>query len=277
MIPVVVEYVAPAECASVEAFQALLTAQVGSTPRTERTWRFAVSITHADDAYIGRVKTEAGERELHAQTCDEVAAALSLVIAMATPPDPPAPPTPPPPPMRIVPLASFPVERERVARQPRNSSTAFRFALGAQDWTNGSSLYAIGPSLTASVEPRWGWYRMMFELDAGAQVMPLSSYAITWTMIDFESCPIDLALGESNLSLLACNSLAVGIAGNPSNAPDPQPGALFFGGDARLRWQSPWTFFAEAHAGALISTQSGPWAASNGWWMNLGAQVGITL
>lgn len=286
--PVIVEYVAPDECASTEAFHALLTAQIARTPNPERTWRFSVRVVHADDAYIGRVTTETGTRELHARTCDEVVSALALVIAMATPPEvpatlpppPPEPPPPPPPPI-LAPIATprprfamVHVERDRVEPK-RDSSTAFRFGIGAQDWANSFSI--AGPTLTASIEPRWGWYRMMFELNGGLQVMPLSGYDITWTMLDFESCPIDIALGDSNVSLIACNSLAVGIAGNPRNAPDPQPGALFFGGDGRVRWQSPWKFFAEAHLGALISTQSGPWAASNGWWMNLGAQVGLAL
>ncbi len=295
--PVIVEYVAPDECASTEAFHALLAAQIARTPNPERTWRFSVRVVHADDAYIGRVTTETGTRELHARTCDEVVSALALVIAMATPPEapaalppPPAPPSPPPPPpvtTTIAPprFAMVHVERDRIERKS-DSSTAFRFGIGAQDWANTFSI--AGPTLTASIEPRWGWYRMMFEMNVGVQAMGVpfgtelqqgspAGYTITWTMLDFESCPIDIALGDSNVSLIACNSLAVGIAGNPSNAPDPQPGALFFGGDGRVRWQSPWKFFAEAHVGALISTQSGPWASSNGLWMNIGAQVGLAL
>ena len=282
--PVIVEYVAPSECASVEAFQALLAAQVARTPNADRTWRFAVSIVHADDAYIGRLKTESGERQIQAQTCDEVASALALVIAMATPPAPPPPPPPPAPPPMARPIAPAivrfaPVEPDRAqpAQPTHDSSTSVRFGVGFQDWANDASQNAAGPTLTASIEPRWGWYRMMFELNGGLQAMPVNGYTITWTMIDFESCPIDLALGSSNVNLIACNSLAFGIAGNPSNAPDPQPGAIFFGGDARARWQSPWKFFAELHAGALISTQSGPWTVSSGWWLNAGAQIGISL
>src|SRR5580704_12036857 len=81
--PVVVEYVAPPECASTEAFHALLAAQIARLPAVDRTWRFSVRIVHVDDAYVGRIQTETGTRELHAQTCDAVVSAIALVIAMA--------------------------------------------------------------------------------------------------------------------------------------------------------------------------------------------------
>jgi hypothetical protein len=295
--PVIVEYVAPPECASVEAFRALLTAQIARMPNPDRTWRFSVRVVHADDAYVGRVTTETGTRELHAQTCDEVVSALALVIAMAaptttppTPPppsSPPPPPTlPPPPPPPAPPRAPFLLARPLPDRviEPR-SSTTFRLALGAQDWTTGS-FSAAGPTVSASIEPRWSWYRMMFEMNLGLQFMPVengtttqlrvAAFTITWGMIDFESCPIDLMLGDSGVSLIACNSLAIGVAAYPQDTIS-QPGALFFGGDARVRWQSPWKFFAEAHAGALISTQSGEWTGTDGWWLNAGLQIGVAL
>jgi len=304
--PVVVEYVAPQECASTEAFHALLAAQIARTPNPDRTWRFAVRIVHADDAYVGRVKTETTTRELHAKTCDEVVSAIALVIAMAAPPEPPSPipppiaiaPPPPPPMMPPLPpietLPPLPVtfvpraadRRPPEEREVRDSSTTFRLGLGAQTFTTGS-FSATGATVTASIEPRWGWYHLLFELGYGLQFMPVSNgisttlglgsaaFTITWSMIDFESCPIGVGLGE-NITVFACNSLTLGLAAYPSGV-ESTTGALFFGGTGRIRWQSPWKIFAEAHVGGIMSTQSGEWSQTNGWWLDAGAQIGLAL
>ena len=54
--PVVVEYTAPPECASSEAFHALLSAQLAQTSNADRPWRFSISIRHEND-YVGVLKT----------------------------------------------------------------------------------------------------------------------------------------------------------------------------------------------------------------------------
>ena len=59
--PVVVEYVAPPECASNEAFHALLQAQVARNANPDRPWRFSVAIRHESD-YVGMLKTETRRR-----------------------------------------------------------------------------------------------------------------------------------------------------------------------------------------------------------------------
>ncbi len=297
--PVVVEYVAPPECASTEAFHALLTAQIARLPSVDRTWRFSVRIVHVDDAYIGRIKTETGTRELHAQTCDAVVSALALVIAMATPLTTPpvttapviAPPPPPPSEddddIETLPPLTSPRRVRHARERVGDSSRVIRLALGGQDYSLSSGGFsAAGPAITASIDSRWSWYHMMFELGYGLQFMSVSNgfttggqpaaFTITWSMIDFEACPIGVALGDSNTTLYACNSVVIGAATYPSGT-ESNAGALFFGGEARLRWQSPWKVFLDAHAGAIIGTQSGEWTSGNGWWINVGAQIGIAL
>ncbi len=299
-LPVVVEYVAPQECAPNEAFHALLQAQLARTPNPERPWRFSVAVRHAEADYEGTLTFEASTRVLRARTCDDLVAALTLVIAMATPATPPVSPVPPvphaPPPIELPPLteaARLPAEVPRgVFRDhveaPVNDAPAWRLAARMQDWTNGAWLSAVGPSGVVSVEPRWGSYRMMFELGAGLLVSSFTGldnwfppgtgttaahHEIMWGVLDFQTCPLDLELGKSGFAVLGCGRLAGAINHDVTGQ---SSGALFFGGGGRLRWQSPWHVFVEAHANGVWGTQSSPLYGSPGW-MDFGGSAGVRI
>jgi hypothetical protein len=103
--PVVVGYEAPAECASAEAFQVLLAIEIARSPAPDRPWRFSVVIRRQPDSYAGTLTTESGARTVTAARCDDVTAALALIVAMAEPATaaPPPPPPAPPVPMEVAP------------------------------------------------------------------------------------------------------------------------------------------------------------------------------
>jgi hypothetical protein len=293
-LPVIVEYVAPGGCASTEAFHALLQAQIARMPNPDRPWRFSVVIRQRED-FEGTLTSESGNRVLHAGTCDEVVAALTLVIAMATPAavtPPPPPPIPPPiqPPVELaVPLSLQPTwqrSRDQVVQPVADDSATWRMGARFQDWTNGAWLSAVGPSAVVSVEPRWGAYRMMFELGVGVlvtqlatgvdvttQQSPALSSTITWGVVDFQVCPLDMELGSTGLAVLGCTRVAGAV---DRDSIGDSGGALWFGGGGRLRWQSPWHVYIEAHANGLWGTQSSPLYGSPGW-MDFGATLGARI
>jgi hypothetical protein len=260
--PVIVEYVAPSECASSEAFHALLQAQVARNPNPDRGWRFSVMIRHEGD-YVGTLKTERGVRELRAPTCDEVTSALALVIAMAEPelPAPPPPEPPPPPPIvrappPVLPSAPSIVVPDRAEPDPH--APQWRLGLRAEHWTDGSQQELDGAFATAGVEVPWGFPKMHFEVGAGAIYLsntgnPQTTGA-TLGMIDTQACPVDLPLGSTGIDVLACGRIVVGISkGVHTN------GDLGFvgwgGGGGRVRWQSPWRFYVEAHFDGLYGSR----------------------
>src|ERR1700722_648447 len=78
--PVIVEYVAPSpECASNDAFRALLQAEIARTTGPHPAWRFSVRIRREDNAYEGTLTTETGVRTVRAARCDDVTAALAVI------------------------------------------------------------------------------------------------------------------------------------------------------------------------------------------------------
>ena len=133
-LPVIVSYVAPADCATASTFEALVTAEVARASNPDRPWRFSVSVRHDGDGFTGALKTEGAMRELHASTCDEVTAALATMIATAqaqlpaTPPTPavasPAPTSLPPPVIIPPPRVSAPVAMDAPRDAERRSSPA---------------------------------------------------------------------------------------------------------------------------------------------------------
>jgi len=296
-LPVVVEYVAPPECAPTEAFHALLQAQIARMPNPDRPWRFSVTVRSNEGSdYEGTLAFESGTRILHAGTCDDLVAALTFVIAMATPAPtalpPPAVVENPPAPLHDLviqgpPPAAMVRDRDR-ADAPVENETRWRLGVRMQDWTNGAWLSAIGPSAVASVEPQWGSYRMMFELGVGVLVSsftPVVNYyqypngtqfvqnTITWGVLDFQTCPLDLALGRTGLSVLGCGRFAAAINHDTTGE---SSGAIWVGAGGRLRWQTPLRVYIEAHANGLWGTQSGPLYGSPGW-MDFGGAIGVRI
>jgi hypothetical protein len=95
-MPILVEYVTPAECPSPDAFSEMVREEIARAPSVDRSWRFSVRFAPTADGYVGILKTESGERTLSGPTCENVAAALATVIAIAAPPPEPALPVAPP-------------------------------------------------------------------------------------------------------------------------------------------------------------------------------------
>src|ERR1700722_14181761 len=93
--PVVVEYVAPPECASNEAFLMLLKTEIARSRNPDRPWRFAVHVLRQTGGYEGTLTTETGVRKVTAARCDDVTASLALIIAMSEPEELASPPSPP--------------------------------------------------------------------------------------------------------------------------------------------------------------------------------------
>ena len=281
-LPVIIEYSAPPECASTEAFDALVRTQLAPHVRS---WRFVVTVRRESD-WVASIESSSATRELHAASCDDVVAAAALVIATAAPeapreapPPPEQPPPAPPPRAELAPLRIQGPEPDRVARSP--NAPDWRLAARAQDWTNLAWLNAIGGSVAVSVEPKWGSYRATFELaldvlesDFGTPGEIFPRATLTWGILDFQACPLDLALGKTGLSILGCARVAGAV--NRDSTAATTSGAVFFGGGGRLRWQTPTPLFLEAHANGVYGTQSSPLSGSPGW-LDLGGTVGFLL
>lgn len=279
--PIVIEYSAPPDCASDEAFEALVRSELAPHVRS---WRFVVTI-HQEGDWVGTIATSTGTRELRAPTCDDVVAAAALVIATAAPEAPQEQPAPPPPVVRPPPppppIARVALEPDRAA-PAKSSEPAWRLGARAQEWTNGAWLHALGGGLTASVEPTWGRYRMMFELGIDVLesdfasvepgVMP-ATHAITWGALDFQACPLDVELGTTGLSILGCTRLAAAVDRDNGASTG---GAFFVGAGGRIRWQTPIKLFLELHGNGIYGTQSAPLYGSPAW-LDVGASMGLRL
>ncbi len=279
-LPVIIEYSAPPECASTEAFDALVRAQLAPHVRS---WRFVVTVRRESD-WVATIESSSTTRELHAASCDDVVAAAALVIATAAPEaphdaTPPPPPPLPPPPPEIAPIRIQGPDPDRVVPSP--NAPVWRLAARAQDWTNLAWLNALGGGLALSVEPKWSSYRMLLELGLDVLESDFSTpgetfprATLTWGVLDFQACPLDLALGKTGLSILGCARLAGAV--NRDSTAASTSGAFFLGAGGRLRWQTPTPLFVEAHANGVYGTQSSPLSGSPAW-LDLGASVGLRL
>ena len=278
-LPVIIEYSAPPECASTEAFDALVRAQLAPHVRS---WRFVVTVRRESD-WVATIESSSSTRELHAATCDDVVAAAALVIATAAPEAPhdaPPPIAPPPPPRpEIAPLRIQGADPDRVLPSP--NAPVWRLAARAQDWTNLAWLNALGGGPALSVEPEWRSYRMLFELGLDVLESDFSTpgaifprATLTWGVLDFQACPLDLALGKTGLAILGCARVAGAV--NRDSTAARTSGAFFLGAGGRLRWQTPTPLFVEAHANGVYGTQSAPLDGSPAW-LDLGASVGVRL
>jgi hypothetical protein len=87
------EYVAPTpNCASNDAFQALVKAEIARFPGSDRNRRLSVRIVQQDGLYASTLTTETGAvRTITAARCDDVTAALAVIIAVAEPSGAPPP------------------------------------------------------------------------------------------------------------------------------------------------------------------------------------------
>jgi hypothetical protein len=297
--PVIVEYIAPTpECASSEAFQLLLAAEIARSPNPDRTWRFSVLVRRQGEFYEGTLTTETGVRKVTATRCDDVTAALALIVAMAEPePDAPAPtppadepalapqPAAPPAPARTRPVvSSLPTDRTP-AREDGASRLEWRFGIRGMASSHGMDSPTLGGLAFGSVELPWGFRKMMFEVGVGtfsdtfAGVGPVSSPSpgITYYMVDTQSCLLDLPIENTGLSVLGCIRVAgASFKTSLNGTKEGNGGALWFGAGVRLRWQSRFSLFFEVNADGVYGTVSSG-EDNNPGWFDAGASVGFML
>lgn len=115
--PVELGWQAPADCPDAAAAQAVVARLLGDAVHDpERAVRADVRIERDTTGFRARVRIDQGERELVAQSCEEIADAAALIVAMAIDPriggagEPTAIPEPPPTidPPAAVPIATTP-------------------------------------------------------------------------------------------------------------------------------------------------------------------------
>ena len=311
--PILVEYSAPIpECASSEAFQTLLRAEMARSSDVEHAWRFALRIRRIPDGrYEGTLTTETGVRQVTASRCDEVTASLAVIIAMAEPSaDVPAPSTPPagpapapaPPfpaaaavaaPASAAPRSEPPPATDRKPDSGDHASPA-KWRVGARGFaTNHPSWGTPNPGVMgfASVEVPWGFHAMMFEGGIGASFARGSTpqengpsvgpttvqSSLTFVIVDTEACLLDVPIGESGFSLLGCLRVAGGTFSGSGGAVYPSVGLALWGGlSTRLRWQSPIRLFLEVNFDAMYGTISDAADNSPGWFEG-GASLGFQI
>lgn len=260
------------------------------------------------DEYVGALTSDTGASSAHSCDCRDVAIEFARIIgggqadAQVAPPDPSEPEVParPPPGESPPPL-------------PVKGPAVWRLGATLQTWSHGANAYdgpgtatnapAVGFMGGLGVEVPGGFNKMMFEAALGvmgssatAPLTPCNGCSpglpfpttgdtvhLTYYVLDTQACLIDLPLG-AGFSALGCLRLALATFDyqNPGSStvyPDQMSnsgGALWFGGGGRLRWQSPFRLFAEAHLNAVYGTVSSG-ENPNPAWADFGVQVGLRL
>jgi hypothetical protein len=265
--PPSLEYVAPTpDCVSNDAFQALVHAEIARFPSSDRDPRLSVRIVQQDGLYAGTLTTETGAvRTITAARCDDVTAALAVIIAVAEPPTAARadPPSPPPDGHAQVDL-SQPNEPDR---EPTGSASRQEWRVGARGFTSTHPSWStnVGGLGAVSVELPWGFRKMMFEVGGGmSTVIGGSPWATTYLILDTQACLLDLPIASTGLSVLGCLRLDAGefsssrVGGPPSlgGFPTNNGGAFWTGASARLRWQSPVRVFVEGNIDGMYGTVS---------------------
>ena len=286
--PASLEYVAPTpDCASNDAFQALVKAEIARFPSSDRHRGLSVRIVQQDGLYAGTLTTETGAvRTITAARCDDVTAALAVIIAVAEPSGaaPADTPTPPANGSAQVDL-SHPSEPDR---EPAGSASGLEWRVGARGFTSTHPSWStnVGGLGAVSLELPWGFRKMMFEVGGGmSTVIGGSPFATTYLILDTQACLLDLPIGSTGLSVLGCLRLdgakfrssrvggpaAAGVVAFPDNG-----GAFWTGASARLRWQSPARVFVEGNVDGMYGTVSAG-EDNNPAWFAVGLGVGLQI
>jgi hypothetical protein len=267
--PVVVAYVAPAECASLDAFQVLVSTEIARRPVADRTWRWSVHVrVERDGSYQGIVTSEDASFTAASTSCDDVTAALAKVIAEGHPPAPAPEP-----------------DREARPRSPAEWRLGGRGELtnhGFNETPYGSPLGAAavtGGMASLSLEVPGGFHQLEFELGVG-RLASTGNAPLTYTVVDTQTCLVDVPFGTSGFSALGCLRLAGASFSAPfvlEGTTIPQNGgALWVGAGGRLRWQARMGIFVEASFMGMYGTVSGGESTTPGW-VDVGLGAGFRL
>lgn len=290
-----VDYVAPTpDCVSNDAFQALVKAEIARFPTSERDRRLSVRIVQQDGVYAGTLTTDAGaSRTITAARCDDVTAALAVIIGVAEEPGaaPANAPTPPANKPAHVDL-SQPSEPDR---EPSKHTPGLDLRVGARGfgWQRPSGSPSVGALGAISVELPWGFRKMMFEIGGGvSSTIGGSPVDTTYYIVDTQACLLDLPIESTGLSVLGCLRLdgaqfradgvggpvliPDGMGGEVLATPTKTGGAFWTGVSARVRWQSPVSVFVEGNVDGMYGTVSA--GESNvPVWIAIGLGVGLQI
>jgi hypothetical protein len=285
--PASLEYVAPTpDCVSNDAFQALVQAEITRFPSSDRDRRLSVRIVQQEGLYAGTLTTETGAvRTITAARCDDVTAALSVIIAVAEPPSAAAaaPPSPPADGHAQVDLT----QPNAPDRGRQGSASGLEWRVGARAFGSTQSWGAnVGTLGVVSLELPWGFHKMMFEVGAGLSTdIGGAPWDVTYLILDTQACLLDLPIGSTGLSVLGCLRLdgaafSSSQVGGPATfgvaRPTNNGGALWTGASARLRWQSPVRVFVEGNVDGMYGTVSAG-EDINPAWVAVGLAVGLRI
>lgn len=286
--PVVVEYLAPLpECASADAFQRLLQAEVARWPNERRLWRFSVRVRRGErGGFEGTLTSERGPRTVTAGTCDALTSAVAVLIARdeVEPPAPTPPPEPPPPAEPEPPVLEYPTTAHELPATPRREgpSAEWRIGVRADVSNHGVNGAAVAGGMgVLSLEVRGGLDKMMFELAAGSTSSTDNANPLRYYILDAQACLLDVPLVSESLRFLGCLRLAgasFSSAGYEPGAGYLQGGggALWTGAGARLRWQTGLGVYVEGSVNGVYGTVSGGESTSPGW-VDAALSVGFRL
>jgi hypothetical protein len=281
-------YVAPTpDCIPNDAFQALVKAEIARFPSSDRDRRLSVRIVRQDGLYAGTLTTETGAvRTITAARCEDVTAALAVIIAVAEPSGAAPADTPSPPAKRSAQVdLARPSEPDR---EPAGSDSGLEWRIGARGFTQTHPSWNanIGGLGAVSLELPWGFRNMMFEVGGGMSTdFGRSPWATTYLILDTQACLLDLPIASTGLSVLGClrldgaefRSQQVGGPPVPGVArPINNGGAFWTGASVRLRWQSPERVFVEGNVDGIYGTVSAGEDSRPGW-VAVGLGVGLRI
>ncbi|MGO9833027.1 MAG: hypothetical protein ACLP1X_02295 [Polyangiaceae bacterium] len=267
-----------------DAFQALVKAEIARFPGSDRNRRLSVRIVQQDGLYAGTLTTETGAfRTITAARCDDVTAALAVIIAVAEPSGAGPADTPAPPANRSAQVdLSQPSEPER---EPAGSASRLDWRVGARGFA--STQWSVGGLGAVSLELPWGFRKMMFEVGGGmSNVIGGRVEATTYLILDTQACLLDLPIASTGLSVLGCLRLdGAEFRSSRVGGPAPPPGVVFptnnggafwTGASARLRWQSPVRLFVEGNVDGMVGTVSAGEDNTPAWFA-VGLGVGLRI
>jgi hypothetical protein len=287
------EYVAPTpDCVSNDGFQALVTAEIARFPSSDRDRRLSVRIVRQDGLYAGTLTTETGGvRTIKAAQCEDVTAALAVIISVAEPSGAGPDDTPPPRANKSAQVdLSQPSEPDR---EPAGSASRLEWRVGARGFLTSRPSSNFGGMGAVSLELPWGFGGMMFEVGGGmSTAVGGSPWADTYLILDTQICPLDLPIGSPEspeLSVLPClrvdgAEFRSAQVGGPLPPSGPQAfathngGAFWTGVSVRLRLQTSGGVFVEGNVDGMAGTVSaGEGGDTKQTWVAGGLGVGLRI
>ena len=280
------------DCASNDAFQALVKAEIARFRAPDRNRRLSVRIVQQDGLYAGTLTTETGAvRTITAARCDDVTAALAVIIAVAVPAG--AAPADTPSPAASGSAQVDLSQRSERDRERQGSASRLEWRVGGRGFasTHGADGLALGANAGAlgvvSLELPWGFDKMMFEVGAGMSTqIGGSPVDLTYLILDTQACLLDLPIASTGLSVLGCLRLdGAEFRSSRVGGPAPPPGVVFptnnggafwTGASARLRWQSLVGLFVEGNVDGMVGTVSAG-EDNNPAWLAVGLGVGLQI